>query len=134
MCIRDSFGNDADLAGTVGDNNPLPDMIQVRATDPELVPALAQKLENTAGVETVRYGQGTVERLLQTADWVEQAGIIGLVGISIAAVFLISTSIRITVFSRREEIDIMRLVGATNWYIRWPFLIEGVFILSLIHI
>ena len=58
----------------------------------------------------------------------DRAGIIGLVGISIAAVFLISTSIRITVFSRREEIDIMRLVGATNWYIRWPFLIEGVFI------
>ena len=128
LMLEGRFGNDADLAGTVGDNNPLPDMIQVRATDPELVPALAQKLENTAGVETVRYGQGTVERLLQTADWVEQAGIIGLVGISIAAVFLISTSIRITVFSRREEIDIMRLVGATNWYIRWPFLIEGVFI------
>ena len=120
LLLEGRFGNDADLAGTVGDNNPLPDMIQV--------PALAQKLENTSGVETVRYGQGTVERLLQTADWVEQAGVIGLVGISIAAVFLISTSIRITVFSRRDEIDIMRLVGATNWYIRWPFLIEGVFI------
>ncbi|MEA4891559.1 MAG: permease-like cell division protein FtsX [Peptococcaceae bacterium] len=128
LLLEGRFGNDADLAGTVGDNNPLPDMIQVRASDPELVPALAQKLENTSGVETVRYGQGTVERLLQTADWVEQAGVIGLVGISIAAVFLISTSIRITVFSRRDEIDIMRLVGATNWYIRWPFLIEGVFI------
>ena len=97
--LEGRFGNDADLAGTVGENNPLPDMIQVRASDPELVPTLAQKLENTAGVETVRYGQGTVERLLETANWVEQAGVVGLVGISIAAVFLISTSIRITVFS-----------------------------------
>ena len=128
LMLEGRFGNDANLAGTVGENNPLPDMIQVRASDPELVPTLAQKLENTAGVETVRYGQGTVERLLETANWVEQAGVVGLVGISIAAVFLISTSIRITVFSRRDEIDIMRLVGATNGYIRWPFLIEGIFI------
>ncbi|MPN59945.1 Cell division protein FtsX [bioreactor metagenome] len=103
-------------------------MIRVKASRPELVPDLAKKLENTIGIETVRYGQGTVEKLLQTADWVERAGVIGLIGISVAAVFLISTSIRLTVYSRREEITIMRLVGATNWYIRWPFLVEGIFI------
>ncbi len=126
--LQGRFGPDANLAETVGEYNPLPDMIRVKASRPELVPDLAKKLENTIGIETVRYGQGTVEKLLQTADWVERAGVIGLIGISIAAVFLISTSIRLTVYSRREEITIMRLVGATNWYIRWPFLVEGIFI------
>ena len=126
--LNERFGYDAGLTETVGDTNPLPDLIKVRATYPDLVPGLAQRLENMSGIETVRYGQGTVERLLKTADWVQRAGLVGLFGISLAAVFLISTSIRLTVYSRREEITIMRLVGATNGYIRWPFLVEGVFI------
>ena len=126
--LSERFGYDAGLTETVGDTNPLPDLIKVRATYPDLVPGLAQRLENMTGIETVRYGQGTVERLLRTADWVRRAGLAGLFGISLAAIFLISTSIRLTVYSRREEITIMRLVGATNGYIRWPFLVEGVFI------
>ncbi|MCL1848925.1 MAG: permease-like cell division protein FtsX [Clostridiales bacterium] len=126
--INGRFGPGANLPETVGDSNPLPDLVRVKATYPNLVPGLAQRLENTAGIESVRYGQGTIERFLSTADWVRRVGLIGLIGISVAAVFLISTSIRLTVYSRREEITIMRLVGATNWYIRWPFLVEGVFI------
>jgi cell division transport system permease protein len=128
IILNGRFGPEANLQETVGEYNPLPDLIKIKASRPELVPELAKKLENTAGIENVRYGQGTVERLLQTAGWVERAGVIGLIGISVAAIFLISTSIRLTVYSRREEITIMRLVGATNWYIRWPFLVEGVFI------
>jgi len=126
--LESRFGNDADLVGTVGDNNPLPDMIQIKAKDPDLVPVLAQKLEKLPGIDQVRYGKGMVEKLLKTAEAVERAGYFGLIGISLAAVFLISTSIRLAVFARREEIYIMRLVGATNWYIRWPFLIEGLVI------
>jgi len=128
VSINSRFGPDADLPETVGDHNPLPDVIRVKATYPEMVPGLAARMEISPGVEAVRYGQGYVERLLETAAWVRRVGLVGLIGISVAAVFLISTSIRLTVHSRREEITIMRLVGATNWYIRWPFLIEGVFI------
>ena len=128
IILNGRFGPGANLTETVGDYNPLPDLIRVKAAYPDMVPSLAQKLENTSGIDTVRYGQGTVEQLLKTASWVRRAGLIGLIGISVAAVFLISTSIRLTVYSRREEITIMRLVGATNWYIRWPFLVEGVFI------
>ena len=128
IILNGRFGADANLTETVGDNNPLPDLIKVKANYPDLVPSIARRLENTPGIESVRYGQGTVERLLQTADMVRRAGLIGLGGITLAAIFLISTSIRITVYSRREEITIMRLVGATNWYIRFPFLVEGVII------
>ena len=128
IILNGRFGADANLISTVGEHNPLPDLIRIKASYPELVPDIARRIENTPGIESVRYGKGTVERLLEIAAWVQKAGLIGLAGISVAAVFLISTSIRITVFSRREEITIMRLVGATNWYIRWPFLVEGVFI------
>jgi len=113
------------LSETIGDNNPLPDMIQIKATDPGYVIALAEKLSNTTGVEQVRYGEGTVEKLLTTANWIKRAGWIGLIAIAVAACFLIATSIRVTVFSRKDEIEIMRLVGATNGYIRWPFIVEG---------
>ena len=128
IILNGNFGPDARLPETIGENNPLPDVIRIKATYPNLVPGLAQRLTNTPGIDTVRYGQGMVERLLSTAEWVRKGSLIGLAGISVAAVFLISTSIRLTVYSRREEITIMRLVGATNWYIRWPFLVEGVFI------
>jgi cell division transport system permease protein len=128
LLLESRFGTESDLSGTVGENNPLPDMIQMKALDPDMVPALADKVSALEGIETVRYGQGMVEKLLKTAAWVERAGLIGLICISVAAVFLISTSIRLTVFSRRDEITIMRLVGATNWYIRWPFLIEGLLV------
>jgi len=126
LMLENRFGTEADLAGTVGENNPLPDMIQLKATNPDLVPVLAEKL---TAMEGHRPGplrpKAWLEKLLKTADWLERAGFIGLICISIAAIFLISTSIRVTVFARRDEITIMRLVGATNWYIRWPFLIEG---------
>jgi len=125
VMIGTRFGPEANIVETVGDYNPLPDLLKIKVTYPEMLPGLASRLENTQGVDAVRYGQGTVERLLHTAEWVRRAGIAGLIGISLAAIFLISTSIRLTVHSRREEITIMRLVGATNWYIRWPFLVEG---------
>ena len=128
IILNGRFGAEANLTDTVGEHNPLPDLIKVKANYPDLVPGIASRLENTPGIDSVRYGQGTVERLLSTADMVRRAGLFGLGGITIAAIFLISTSIRITVYSRREEITIMRLVGATNWYIRFPFLIEGIII------
>jgi len=128
LILQGRFGANANLAETVGERNPLPDLIKIKANNPDAVPVLARRIENTPGIESVRYGQGYVERLLEVADLVQKAGLSGLAGISLAAVFLISTSIRITVFSRREEITIMRLVGATNWYIRSPFLVEGVLI------
>ena len=128
IILNGRFGADANLTKTVGDNNPLPDLIKVKANYPDLVPSIARRLESTPGIDSVRYGQGYVETLLKTADMVRSAGLVGLGGITVAAIFLISTSIRITVYSRREEINIMRLVGATNWYIRFPFLLEGVII------
>jgi cell division transport system permease protein len=106
--------------------NPLPDKLRVKTRLPEEVPAVAESIRKLSGVDNVVYGQKFVQRLLQLG------GVLRRVGIGVIAVFLavagiiISNTIRLTVFARRREIAIMQLVGATNTYIRIPFICEGV--------
>ncbi len=106
--------------------NPLPDKLRVKTLLPEEVPAVAESIRKLSGVDNVVYGQKFVQRLLQLG------GVLRRVGIGVIAVFLavagiiISNTIRLTVFARRREIAIMQLVGATNTYIRIPFICEGV--------
>ncbi|ABZ83306.1 cell division protein ftsx, putative [Heliomicrobium modesticaldum Ice1] len=117
-----------ELLRALGEDNPFPDQFRVKAKDPNDVASLADEFGKIPGVELVKYGQGVVERLLRLTQWVRIVGlsVMGLIGL--AAVFLISTTIRLTVFARRREINIMKFVGATNWFIRWPFLLEGTFL------
>lgn len=126
--LEERFGQEANLLQALGDNNPLPDMYRLKALEANQVPNIAQAAEKIPGVEMVRYGQGMVERLLALTQWLRTAGVVIIIAIALAAVFLIATTIRLTVFARRREITIMKLVGATNWYIRWPFFLEGMII------
>lgn len=126
--LEKRFGEEANLLEALGDNNPLPDMYRIKAVEATEIPRIAQEAEKIQGVEKVRYGQGMVERLLALTQWLRAVGVVIIIAIALAAVFLISTTIRITVFARRREITIMKLVGATNWYIRWPFFLEGMII------
>jgi len=126
--LQERFGEDASIIDALGGNNPLPDMYRLKAKIAEDVPRIAGEVEGIPEVENVRYGQGVVEKLLALTNWMRTVGVIAVVAIGLAAIFLIATSIRITVFSRRREIGIMKLVGATNWYIRWPFFLEGMIV------
>lgn len=126
--LQERFGEDASIVDALGGNNPLPDMYRLKAKIAEDVPRIAGEVEGIPEVENVRYGQGVVEKLLALTNWMRTVGVIAVVAIGLAAIFLIATSIRITVFSRRREIGIMKLVGATNWYIRWPFFLEGMIV------
>jgi cell division transport system permease protein len=111
----------ADLGGT----NPFPDKLTVKATNPQSVKALADTVSALPGVDKVKYGQGFVEKLLSFTQWLRWIGL-GVVGaFGVAAVVLISINVKMNVFSRRREIQIMKLVGASNSFVRWPFLIEG---------
>lgn len=126
--LQERFGKDASIVDTLGDTNPLPDMYSIKAKVAEDVPKVAQKVEKISAVDTVRYGQGMVEKLLALTNWLRTAGVVLVFAIGLAAVFLIATTIRLTVFARRKAIGIMKLVGATNWFIRWPFFLEGMII------
>jgi cell division transport system permease protein len=105
--------------------NPLPDKLRVKVRRPADVPAVAAGLKRLSGVQDVVYGQAIVQRLLQLGDVLRKAGIAVIVAFLLVAGIIISNTIRLTVFARRREIAIMQLVGATNTYIRIPFICEG---------
>jgi cell division transport system permease protein len=105
--------------------NPLPNMFRVRVRTPELVPAVAAEIRKMPGVQYVNYGQDVVGKLLQLVAVARRAGIAVIALFILVAGIIISNTIRLTVFARRREIAIMQLVGATNAYIRMPFICEG---------
>ncbi|WP_088809737.1 MULTISPECIES: permease-like cell division protein FtsX [Listeria] len=120
------------LVGTYGKNfelfkqdNPLHDVFIVQAEQPEQTKTVATKIEKLKYVDDAEYGEKTVDKLFDTLQWARYAGIVLSIGLLLTAMFLISNTIKIAIFSRRKEIEIMKLVGATNWFIRWPFVLEG---------
>jgi cell division transport system permease protein len=129
--MRDNFGEKSDILAGLEEKNPLPDALRIRTSTVEQVAPLAAELENYDEVDQVRYGQGVVEKLLALSKWVRTAGLVTMVLLGIAAVFLIATTIRLSVYSRRKEIGIMKMLGATNWFVQFPFVLEGM-ILGLI--
>lgn len=118
-------GTQSNLLADLGGTNPFPDKLTVKASDPQNVIVLANELSALSGVERVRYGQGFVDKLLTFTQWLRWIGLGVVAAFAIASIVLISINVKINVFSRRREIQIMKLVGASNGFIRWPFLIEG---------
>jgi len=105
--------------------NPLPDKFRVSVRDPNLVPAVAASIRKLHGVDNVDYGRDVVQRMLQLANVAHRVGLAVIAIFVLVAGIIISNTIRLTVFARRREISIMQLVGATNMYIRMPFICEG---------
>ena len=108
-----------------GDDNPLNDVFLVKAKTPKATMHVAKRAVKLAHVKDADYGGKTARRLFRYVANIRNWGIGFAVMLLLVAIFLISNTIRITILSRREEIAVMRLVGATSSYIRWPFLLEG---------
>ncbi len=106
--------------------NILPDAFHVKTVDPQDIPEVAKEAERIEGVAMVRYAQQVTEKLLTLAQGIRLSGIVIGIVMGLAPLFVISTTIRLTTYARRQEIRIMQLVGATKWFIRVPFLIEGI--------
>lgn len=107
--------------------NPLPETYEIKAEDPHSVPDLAARVGKIDGVYKVNYGKGIVETLFKVTKWVRGLGVAIILLLAFGAVFLIATTIRLAIFSRRKQIYLMKLIGATDWFVRWPFFIEGIF-------
>jgi cell division transport system permease protein len=105
--------------------NPLPDALHVRVRDPQQVAAVAAHVRKLANVADVEYAHDAVERLLRVSDVLARVGAAIVVLLIFTAAIIISNTIRLTVYARRREIAIMQLVGASNTYIRLPFICEG---------
>ncbi len=115
----------SDLLSDLGGTNPFPDKLTVKAVDANNVKTLAGQLQGLPNVESVRYGQDFVDKLLTFTNWLRWVGVGVIAAFAAASVVLISINIRMNLFSRRREIQIMKLVGASNGFIRWPFMVEG---------
>ena len=126
--MKDRLNDSDDLLAGLEENNPLPDAFRVKAIQAEQVALLSQQLDNLPLTDKVRYGQGVVEKLMALSHWIRVAGMALMALLGAAAVFLIATTIRLSVFARRKEIGIMKFLGATNWFVRMPFLLEGMFL------
>ena len=124
--VKGSYGDTFDLFE--GDRNPLHDVFIVDTASPEVTAQVAEEIGNMSYVSDVNYGGADADKLFQMTSTIRNIGGIIIGALLFTAVFLISNTIRITIFSRSTEIEIMKLVGATNWFIRWPFLIEGALI------
>lgn len=123
--LRKQFGEQADLLDAVAEDNPLVDSLEVRLDSPAVAEGVVAKLQAVDGVDKVGYRRDTVRRLHSVATALRALGT-ALAGLlAFATVLIVSNTIRISVFARRREIGIMKLVGATDWFIRWPFLMEG---------
>ena len=108
-----------------GDDNPLSDVYVVSATTPKKTITVAQKAKKLRHVSDAKYGGASAKKLFSVVASIQRWGITISLLLLFVAVFLISNTIRITILSRKNEIAIMRLVGATNGHIRWPFILEG---------
>lgn len=127
--------------GSLADNlqtNPLPASFEIQANDANDVDKIAQQffddptVDNDPGTHNgVKYARETVRKMLGTISLIEKGMWVTTAIFGLAAVMLISTTVRLSIFARRREVEIMRLVGATNWFIRWPFVLEG-FITGLV--
>jgi cell division transport system permease protein len=105
--------------------NPLPDSFVITADRPSRLPALASAALRLPQVEETSYGAKAVGRLLALTRAVRVGGTAAVAGLALVALIVITSTVRLTVFARRAEIEVMRLVGATAWFIRWPFIVEG---------
>lgn len=121
--VIENYGEE--MAMFRGDENPLRDVFIVSTTNPDQTAQVASAIQSMDNVHDVNYGGASADRLFNFMDRFRIVGLIGTIILVLISVFLISNTIRLTIFSRATEIEIMKLVGATNWFIRWPFIFEG---------
>ncbi|MEH7414375.1 permease-like cell division protein FtsX [Neobacillus drentensis] len=123
-----NLGEDGKAFKLFEQDNPLNDVFIVKTKDPADTMKVAKQIEKDNFVAKVKYGQGKVEKLFKFISAARNVGIVLVIGLFFTAIFLISNTIKITIIARRREIKIMRLVGATNNFIRWPFFLEGLWL------
>lgn len=122
--IKD-FGDELSL---YEQNNPLYNVLYVKAADPLKTAAVAKQIESLEHALEVKYGEGKIEKLFNFLEISRNVGLVLILGLLFTAMFLISNTIRITIIARKDEIEIMKLVGATNSFVRIPFVLEGMWL------
>ncbi|SFQ10605.1 permease-like cell division protein FtsX [Salibacterium halotolerans] len=123
--LIDSLGQDSEAFESLRDENPLNDAFIVQASEPQQTEAVAEAASGLSYIDSIDYGEQVVEQLFNVTKILRIIGLVLVAGLMFTAMFLISNTIKLTIVARQQEIQIMKLVGATNSFIRWPFFVEG---------
>lgn len=123
--LVESMGEQGEAWALYEQDNPLNHAYVIKAANPQETEDIAGKIESYDNVYKVVYGQEVVSNLFKFNNYARTIGLGLIVGLVLTAVFLISNTIKLTIMARSTEIGVMKLVGATNGFIRWPFFIEG---------
>ena len=124
---RTKWGDNAYLLDGL-EENPLPNSLLVKVTKLEAADAVVAKIKTFDGIEDIKYYKDTVDQLMKVTRFVQIGAMIVILFLVIVSVVVVSNTIKLTVLAREREISIMKYVGATNWFIRGPFLVEGILI------
>lgn len=125
--MKKRWGENSYLLESLGDN-PLPNSLLITVDDVEHAGEVVDYAGGFKGVEDVKYSKETVEKLTTVTDFLQITCLIIMAFLIIVSVVVVSNTIKLTVFARAKEISIMKYIGATNWFIRGPFLVEGIII------
>lgn len=129
---RQKLGENADLLdGFDETNNPLRDAYHITMKDPAKVVATKAALESVDGVGSVVANEAVVAKLIQVQRMFQVIAVTLVIALGLISIFIIANTVKLAMLARRREISIQKMVGATNWFIRWPFVIEGL-VLGLI--
>ena len=125
--MKKRWGENSYLLDSLGEN-PLPNSLLITVDSLESAGEVTDYVSSFEGVEDVKYYKETVEKLTTVTDFLQIACLIIMAFLVIVSVVVVSNTIKLTVFARSKEISIMKYIGATNWFIRGPFLVEGIII------
>jgi cell division transport system permease protein len=124
---REKWGDNDDLLDRLR-TNPLPNSIVIEADDIQNLDAIVARAQNMEGIERINYSQNTVNKLLGITKTIQVGALIVIAFLVFISIVVVSNTVKLTVLAREKEINIMKYVGATNWFIRGPFLMEGMII------
>ncbi|HOQ00919.1 MAG TPA: permease-like cell division protein FtsX [Acetivibrio clariflavus] len=125
--MKEMLGEDQDVLEGLGDDF-MPVSFIIELNNLKDAKGVVEAFKLIEGVSNVRYSQERIDILIKIATWVQVGNIVLTIILLAVAMFIISNTIKLTVFARRKEINIMKYIGATDWFIRWPFIVEGVVI------
>jgi len=126
--LEKNWGENSYLLEGLDGDNPLPDAFLITLADPSQASSVAMSVASISNIEKVVYGKEELEKLLQTTYVLRMSSLVIISILLFISVFIIANTIKLTLYARKREIGIMKYVGATDWFVRMPFIIEGIIV------
>lgn len=126
--LEKNWGENSYLLEGLDGENPLPDAFLITLSDPSLAPSVALSVSSISNIEKVVYGKEELAKLLNATYVLRMSSLVIILILLFISIFIIANTIKLTLYARRREIGIMKFVGATDWFVRMPFIIEGIIV------